>query len=187
MEDAGAIMKVFGNCVCVAVALALAGCDAGQPSRQNSPLPNGGPAGEEPAAASKDTGPRFEPLPDGPDAEKEFTTTKSGLKYRILRKGNGKFANINSRFVAHYRGWLDNGTEFDSSYKKGAALGSGPEGPWPLTRVVPGWTEALQIVDEGGKIELEIPPELGYRDEDKGTIPPNSTLHFIMELEEVVP
>ena len=177
-------MKLFGSCVCLAVALVLAGC--GQPSREISPLPSGGPVSED-STSPPETGPRFEPLPDGPDAEKEFTTTKSGLKYKILRKGNGKFANINSRFVAHYRGWLDNGTEFDSSYKKGTPLGGGPEGPWQLTQVVPGWTEALQIIDEGGKIELEIPPELGYRDQDKGTIPPNSTLHFIMELEKVVP
>ena len=173
-------MKLFGNGVCLAVALTVAGC--GQPSRQTSPLPSGGPVSEV-STAPKDTGPRFEPLPDGPDAEKEFTTTKSGLKYKILRKGTGKFPTVNDRFVAHYKGWLDDGKVFDQSYDDGKPLG-----PHPMTKVVTGWTEGLQLISEGGKIELELPPDLAYaNDPPTPDIPPNSTLHFLVELVEVVP
>lgn len=163
-------MKVWYCLGVLTTVLALAGCDSGP--TPNSPLPEGGPV-------SKDEGPRHEPLPDGPDAQKEFTTTASGLQYRILRKGNGDFPTINDKFVAHYKGWLDNGKEFDTSYDDGVPL------TLPVTQVVDGWKEGLQLIDIGGKIELIIPPELGYKDRDMGDIPPNSTLHFIMELVDI--
>src|SRR5262249_26873556 len=97
------------------------------------------------------------PGPADPDAPTEFTTTSSGLKYKVLRKSNGKKPKASSFVTAKYRGWLDDGTEFDSTYTKGSgAIG------FPLANVVPGWREGLQLVGEGGMIELEIPSNLGY-------------------------
>lgn len=110
------------------------------------------------------------------DAAEEFTTTKSGLKYRILRKSDGKKPKKTDSVTAHYKGWLDNGNVFDSSYDRGAPLNI------PLDRVIPGWTEGMQLIGEGGMIELEIPYELGYGAKGTQGIPPKSTLHFIVEL-----
>ncbi|MEZ6147516.1 MAG: FKBP-type peptidyl-prolyl cis-trans isomerase [Planctomycetaceae bacterium] len=121
-----------------------------------------------------------EPGPEDPDAPDEFTSTKSGLKYRILRKGTGQKPTSASTVTAHYKGWLDNDTVFDSSYKRGEPAS------FPLLNVVPGWTEGLQYVREGGMIELEIPGNLGYgASGSPPKIPPNATLHFIVELLEV--
>ena len=114
------------------------------------------------------------------DAPTEFTATDSGLKYRILRKSDGRKPAATDIVVVHYRGWLDNGNEFDSSYKGGQPFTS------PLNRVIPGWTEGVQLIGEGGMIELEIPSELGYGTDGFGSvIPPNAQLHFIVELEKV--
>ncbi len=121
-----------------------------------------------------------EPGPEDADASQEFITTASGLKYRILREGSGPKPSSADSVTAHYKGWLDDGTEFDSSYKR-----SEPS-TFPLLQVVPGWTEGLQYVREGGMIELEIPGHLGYGAEGRpGKIPPNATLHFIVELMEI--
>jgi FKBP-type peptidyl-prolyl cis-trans isomerase FkpA len=111
------------------------------------------------------------------DAPEEFTETESGLKYRILRKSGGEKANPNNTVTVNYRGWLDDETEFDSSYKRGEPIS------FPLRGVIPGWTEGMQLVGVGGMIELTIPPELGYGQRGAGAaVPPNATLHFIVEL-----
>jgi zinc protease len=114
----------------------------------------------------------------GPDEEKKFQTTESGLKYRVLKQGEGKKPQATSTVVCHYKGWLDDGKEFDSSYKRGEPA------TFPLNAVIPGWTEGLQLIQEGGKIELEIPSKLGYGDQGAGNglIPPGATLHFEVEL-----
>lgn len=123
-------------------------------------------------------------LPDGagaidPEAPAELTPTSSGLYYRVLRKGAGKKPTSRNTVVAHYRGWLDDGSQFDSSYDKGQPA------EFPLDQVVKGWTEGLQLVGEGGMIELEIPSYLGYGAQGRPGIPPAATLHFIVELKEV--
>jgi len=116
------------------------------------------------------------------DAPAEFTTTPSGLKYRILRKGTGPKPTRSSTAVVNYKGWLtDPNDPFDQSY--------GRE-PFPVDMsggVIDGWLEGLTYVEEGGMIELEIPSQLGYaeRGTPDGTIPPNSTLHFTVEVLEV--
>lgn len=121
-----------------------------------------------------------EPGPEDKDAPKKFTKTESGLEYRILRKGNGVKPDATDSVEVHYKGWLDNGTVFDSSYKRGKTTS------FPLNRVIKGWTEGLQLVDENGMIELAIPAELGYGPRGvPGTIPPNAKLHFLVELKEV--
>lgn len=138
----------------------------------------------EPAAASEETrimqaGFRTEG-PNGKEAESSFHVTGSGLKYRVLRKGNGKRPTKYDRVQVSYRGWLDDGNVFDSSYERGKPI------TFKLRDVVPGWTEGMQHVSEGGKIELEIPSHLGYGPQGQPpTIPPHATLHFIVELHEV--
>ncbi|MFG0287954.1 MAG: FKBP-type peptidyl-prolyl cis-trans isomerase [Rhodopirellula sp. JB044] len=120
------------------------------------------------------------PGPEDPDAPKEFTTTESGLKYKILRRGNGEKPKPMSFVTVDYAGWLDSGEEFDSSYNRRESTN------FNLSSVIPGWTEGLQLVSEGGMIELEIPSELGYGPAGMpGSIPPNATLHFKVELHDV--
>jgi FKBP-type peptidyl-prolyl cis-trans isomerase len=121
-----------------------------------------------------------EPGPADKDAPKEFKATDSGLKYRILRKSDGAKPKKANTVKVHYRGWLDDGKEFDSSYARNEPI------KFPLGRVIPGWTEGMQLVGEGGMIELEIPSKLGYGAQGvPGTIPPNATLHFLVELIDV--
>ena len=113
------------------------------------------------------------------DAPTEFTTTSSGLKYRVLRKGDGANPRSSDKVTVNYKGWLASGRVFDSSYNKSEPVSFG------LNEVVAGWTEGLKLVSEGGMIELEIPPQLGYGAQGPPGIPPNSTLHFIVELIKV--
>ncbi len=109
-----------------------------------------------------------------------FKKTGNGLKYKIIRAGSDKRPKPTSTVTCHYRGWLDNGKEFDSSYKRGEPT------EFPLNGVIPGWTEGLQLIGEGGEIELEIPARLGYGERGMpGAIPPNSRLHFVVELIKV--
>ncbi len=80
----------------------------------------------------------------------------------------------------NYHGWLNNGKVFDSSYERKQAIS------FPLNQVIPGWTEGMQKVGAGGMIELEIPANLAYGDRGAGeSVPPNATLHFLVELLEV--
>lgn len=124
--------------------------------------------------------PSFSPGPADPDAPSEFTQTESGLKYRILRKSDGDKPTPVDTVTVHYVGWLDDQTEFDSSYRRGKPTS------FALNQVVPGWTEGLQHVGEGGMIELEIPSHLGYGPQGMpGSIPPHATLHFKVELLEI--
>lgn len=114
------------------------------------------------------------------NAAKTFSATDSGLKYRVLRKGSSKMAKATQVVKVNYKGWLDGGKQFDSSYDRKEAI------EFPLNRVIKGWTEGMQLVGEGGMIELEIPSELGYGERGvPGTIPPKATLHFLVELLEV--
>lgn len=112
------------------------------------------------------------------DAPKTFTKTPSGLQYRVLRKGTGANPKAASRVKVNYHGWLDNGKTFDSSYERREPIEFG------LNQVIKGWTEGMQLVGEGGMIELVIPSDLGYgpRGTPGGPIPPDATLHFLVEL-----
>ena len=114
------------------------------------------------------------------DAPKSFTKTASGLEYRVLRKGQGGNPKATNKVKVNYHGWLDDGKVFDSSYKRGESIECG------LNQVIPGWTEGMQLVGEGGMIELVIPSNLGYGKRGAGgVIPPDATLHFLVELLEV--
>jgi FKBP-type peptidyl-prolyl cis-trans isomerase len=124
----------------------------------------------------------FPKLPKGAgeidaDAPKTMTKTASGLKYRVLRKGSGKKPAASNMVEVNYHGWLPGGKVFDSSYRSGQSIS------FPLGGVIKGWTEGMQLVGEGGMIELEIPSELAYGKRGAGSvIPPDATLHFLVEL-----
>lgn len=104
-------------------------------------------------------------------------TLPSGLQYKILTQGTGPKPTAADTVVCQYRGTLINGTEFDSSYKRGQPA------TFPLNRVIKGWTEALQLMPVGSKWQLFIPPDLAYGDRGAGAvIGPNATLIFEVEL-----
>lgn len=100
-------------------------------------------------------------------------TTPSGLQYKILEPGSGRTPDPTDKVTVNYRGTLIDGKEFDSSYKRGKPV------TFPLNGVIKGWTEGLQHVKEGGKIQLVIPPELAYG--KRGPLA-NQTLVFDVEL-----
>ena len=111
----------------------------------------------------------------------KFFTTSSGLQYRILNEGSGdENPRPESVVSVHYRGKLTNGLEFDSSYKRNQPAS------FPVNGVIRGWTEALQLMKEGDKWELIIPPDLAYGSKGAGNIiPPDSILIFEVELIEI--
>lgn len=162
------------------VLFVVAGCVPPPSSKSGVPrLPTAAEKADDTADDDPDSGPDSdtEPGQDGPDAETEFTETATGLKYRILRKGTGPKPLATDRVSVHYRGTLDDGSEFDSSYSRGKPAAFG------LNGVIAGWTQGLQLIGVGGKIELEIPYQLAYGEEGRpGSIPPKATLHFIVEL-----
>lgn len=104
----------------------------------------------------------------------------SGLQYKIIKEGTGKSPSADDTVVTHYKGTLIDGTTFDSSYDRGEPV------EFPVNGVIPGWTEALQLMKEGGKWELYIPGNLAYGERGAGgKIGPNATLIFTVELIEV--
>jgi FKBP-type peptidyl-prolyl cis-trans isomerase FklB len=101
----------------------------------------------------------------------------SGLQYKILKQGGGPIPAAVDNVVCNYRGTLINGTEFDSSYKRGEAI------TFPVSGVIKGWTEALQLMPVGSKWQLFIPSDLAYGARGAGAhIGPNATLIFEVEL-----
>ena len=111
------------------------------------------------------------------NANKEgVITVASGLQYKVLKKGLGDKPTEKSSVTVHYRGTLLNGEEFDSSYKRGQPYTT------LVTNVIPGWTEALQLMPVGSKWELYIPSNLAYGNSPRGPGGPNSTLVFEVEL-----
>ncbi len=104
-------------------------------------------------------------------------TLPSGLQYKVIKEGAGKTPKAEDTVVTNYRGTLTDGTEFDSSYKRGQPA------TFPVKGVIPGWTEALQLMKEGSKWELFIPSNLAYGERGAGNvIGPNATLIFEIEL-----
>jgi len=110
-------------------------------------------------------------------------TTKSGLQYKVLKSGKGKSPKSSDTVTAHYKGTFIDGTEFDSSYKRGQPA------TMPVGRFIPGWIEALQLMKVGDKWRIMVPSKLAYgvqgmQDPQSGRhiIPPNATLIFDLEL-----
>ena len=116
------------------------------------------------------------------NAKKEgVVVTKSGLQYKEVTAGEGKIPTAGDKVKVHYKGTLIDGTEFDSSYKRGTPA------TFPVTGVIKGWIEALQLMNVGDKFELAIPSELAYGKRGSGAkIGPDTTLLFDVELLEIV-
>ncbi len=109
--------------------------------------------------------------------EKGAIKTPSGIVYVPLTVGAGKSPTATSTVEVNYRGTLTNGKEFDSSYKRNQSIS------FPLNRVIPCWTEGVQMMKVGGKAKLVCPPELAYGSRGAGgAVPPNATLIFEVEL-----
>jgi FKBP-type peptidyl-prolyl cis-trans isomerase FklB len=102
------------------------------------------------------------------------------LQYKVITEGKGKQPKSTDTVVAHYRGTLTNGTEFDSSYKRNESA------TFPVAGVIKGWQEALPLMKEGAKWQVYIPAELGYGPRGAGAIiGPNEVLIFDIELVSV--
>jgi len=138
-----------------------------------------------PACKGNDSGVTTGSGAEGSKAAPEKTakgpvTMPSGLIYEVIEPGTGKRPKLTDRVTVHYRGTLTDGTEFDSSYRRGAPA------TFAVNRVIKGWTEALQLMREGAKWKLTIPPDLAYGKRGAGsTIGPDATLIFEVELIKV--
>ena len=144
----------------------LLGCDKSEPAATTaSPAPTTATSSAPPATANS-------------TSMNEWKTTASGLKYQVLKQGTGKTSPKPTDTVkVHYHGTLTNGTVFDSSVQRGEPIS------FPLSGVIPGWTEGLQLMHVGDKFKFEIPPNLAYGPASPTPqIPPNSTLVFEVEL-----
>lgn len=108
-------------------------------------------------------------------------TTASGLQYEVVQEGTGPAPTAADTVKVHYTGTLVNGEKFDSSVDRGEPA------EFPVGGVIPGWTEALQLMKVGSKFKLVIPPNLAYGPSGRPGIPPNSVLLFDVELLEVKP
>jgi FKBP-type peptidyl-prolyl cis-trans isomerase FkpA len=106
----------------------------------------------------------------------EVLSTESGLQYEILSQGSGPKPTSSSTVEVHYEGTFIDGTQFDSSYKRGESIS------FPLNRVIKGWTEGLQLMQVGSVYKFYIPSDLAYGSQGKGSIPANSVLIFKIEL-----
>lgn len=103
-------------------------------------------------------------------------TLPSGLQYKIIKEGTGKTPMASDTVVTQYKGTFINGTEFATSYQRNEPA------TFPVKGVMPGWTQALQMMKEGSKWQLFVPPELAYGEQGAGPIGPNATLIFEVEL-----
>jgi len=155
---------ILGLVVLAVVAYAVTACAKKEQQTQS--------AAPAPAAA-------VSPAADAPVATSKVVTTASGLKYEVLREGNGPVAKAGQTVSVHYTGWLTDGTKFDSSVDGGQPF----DFPLGAGRVIKGWDEGVAGMKVGEKRKLTIPSDLGYGDHGAGNlIPPGATLIFDVEL-----
>ena len=151
-----------------AAALIIAGCG----SKEQAVTQVDNPSSSDGAEVS------VQPAP----GEDGYVTSDTGLKYKDIKVGEGPEVHGGNTVEVHYKGWLDDGTVFDTSKKPGRE-------PFMFTvgnnQVIAGWEEGIQGMKKGGVRELIIPGNLGYGAEGSGPIPPNATLHFTIELLEI--
>ncbi len=169
---------------CVA-ALGLAACDSksGTAGADSSSGSKSGSAAAGGASGGDESGEAM-PGKSGPREKSDkpaVTTTASGLKYTVLKSGTGTVnPKATDNVTVHYHGTLLNGTVFDSSVDRGQPA------TFPLNRVIPGWTEGVQLMKVGDKFKFEIPAPLAYGAASPSpAIPPDSTLVFEVELLEI--
>lgn len=172
----------------VLLAMLIAGC--GSKRQQTSAVNVQNPPESAPATATVPAPAPATPAPAVKSRSKDgWVTLVSGLKYKDIKVGNGAEVLSNTRVTVQYKGWLDNGTVFDSSRNPGRE-------PFSFTvdndQVIQGWHQGVRGMKIGGVRELTIPPALGYGDEDKVNpatgkvdIPAKSTLHFQIELLDI--
>jgi FKBP-type peptidyl-prolyl cis-trans isomerase len=183
------ILRIVLVVTLLALAFSLSSC--GSKQEQASPPPGrqaAAPAAREQAPpAPKEQPAVAQPESPTPASGQAFlkenakkpgvVVTASGLQYLVLTKGDGPKPAATDRVTVNYRGTLINGTEFDSSYKRGQPA------TFPLNRVIPGWTEGVQLMPVGSKYRFFIPPELAYGKRGAGgLIGPDATLVFEVEL-----
>ncbi len=157
-HPSAALAALLSACV-----LTAAACTGGEESK---PAATAAPEAAAPAAEA--------PAPAAPS---KVVTTASGLQYQVITAGSGKSPATTDSVTVHYRGTLQDGTEFDSSHKRGEPA------TFPLNRVIKGWTEGLQLMKEGATYKFTIPPDLAYGKRGAGAlIGPDATLNFEVEL-----
>lgn len=166
-------MRLFG--ILLALLLTVLGCS----QKQNASTDQSGEASPSRQEQLTRTAPEHVPTTVEKSA---YKTTASGLMYAILKKSDGRQPRPGDRVVVHYRGWLLNGKEFDSSYRRNK--------PWEFTLlqdpVIKGWEEGIQLLHEGEKAQFIIPSRLGYGQHGyPPLIPPDATLVFEIELIKV--
>jgi FKBP-type peptidyl-prolyl cis-trans isomerase len=175
-------LHLFLSCVAV---LGLAACDSksGTAGADSSFGSKSGGGAADGASGGDESGEAMpgKSGPRDPSAKPEVTTTASGLKYTVLKTGTGTVhPAATDNVTVHYHGTLLNGTVFDSSVDRGQPA------TFPLNRVIPGWTEGVQLMKVGDKFKFEIPAPLAYGAASPSpAIPPNSTLGFEVELLEI--
>lgn len=176
--------RIFLAAGCLALA-ACGGGDEPEPVEKADPAPpppraevKAPPVEPPPAPPLKAPPKRVAPAPKPKAAPKvSMTTTASGLQYEVLNEGDGAKPSATDTVTVHYHGTLTDGTVFDSSVDRGQPAS------FPLNRVIPGWTEGVQLMSVGSKYRFTIPPDLGYGSRGAGgVIPPNATLIFEVEL-----
>ncbi len=173
-------MKLF--CALLLGSVLLAGCSKDEKTaadtKSETPPPAAPAAPSAPAAAAAatptDPGETFLAANAKKDGVK---TTASGLQYMVLKSGTGETPKATDKVKVHYHGTLIDGTVFDSSVQRGEPI------TFPVTGVIPGWIEALQLMKVGDKWKLFIPAKLAYGEQSPSpAIPPNSVLIFEVEL-----
>ena len=168
-------------CLLLLCTLLMAGCGGGEEDVAVAPEAEAEAVapGQDPARENLEAGRAF--LAENRQRD-GVTETESGLQYEVVEEGDGASPDANDVVQVHYEGTRLDGSVFDSSYERGQPA------TFPLNQVIPGWTEGVQLMQEGATYMFYIPADLAYGERGAGgTIGPNEVLTFKVELLEVQP